>query len=214
MELISEETARLLLALVVGAIIGIEREYSSKAAGFRTMILICVGSALFTIISMKIGAPDNEDRMAANILTGIGFLGAGVVFKEGFNVVGVTTAATIWVTAALGTAIGSGDYRLALEGTGVVILVLFLLEYIQNKITTFHEKRSYKIIFHKDQVKLEDLEKTLNAIELSHMKVNETKNTDELRITMEVAGSKKKIDLFNDYLMDLDTVKSFDSNAG
>ena len=214
MELISEETARLFLALLIGAIIGVEREYSSKAAGFRTMILICVGSALFTIISVKVGAPDNKDRIAANILTGIGFLGAGVVFKEGFNVVGITTAATIWVTAALGMAIGSGDYKLAIEGAVVSILVLFFFEYLQTKITVFHEKRSYNLIFFRDKVNLQDLENKLGEIRLSFAKLNETRNVEELFLFLSVSGSKKKMDLFNDYLMTLETLKSFDSSAG
>ncbi|HSH66426.1 MAG TPA: MgtC/SapB family protein [Bacteroidia bacterium] len=103
MNILMEETIQLLIAILIGGIIGIEREYSNKSAGFRTMILICVGATLFTILSEKISTT-NDDRIAANIITGIGFIGAGVVFKEGFTVTGLTTAASIWVTAALGSA--------------------------------------------------------------------------------------------------------------
>src|SRR5882724_5757237 len=98
---------RLIVALVIGGIIGAEREYRSKSAGFRTMMLICLGAALFTILSIEIGEGENRDRIAASIITGIGFLGAGVIFKDENRVNGITTAATIWITAALGMGIGA-----------------------------------------------------------------------------------------------------------
>ncbi|HET6226593.1 MAG TPA: MgtC/SapB family protein [Bacteroidia bacterium] len=146
MEFFSEETIQLLVALLIGGIIGIEREYSNKSAGFRTMILICLGSTLLTIISEHIGS-NSDDRVAANIITGIGFIGAGVVFKEGFTVVGLTTAASIWVTSALGMAIGFHDYKLATVGTILTIVVLFVLEYLQNFIDHLHHVKRYNIVF-------------------------------------------------------------------
>ena len=108
MELLTEDITKLLLAVVVGGIIGAEREVRSRAAGFRTIILICVGSTLFTMISMKIGGAANPDRIASNIITGIGFIGAGVIFHGQGHVSGITTAATIWIAAALGMSIGGG----------------------------------------------------------------------------------------------------------
>ena len=108
--ILPEVALKLLTAVLVGGLIGIEREYSSKAAGFRSITLICIGSTLFTILSQHLGSNGNADRIAANIITGIGFIGAGVVFKDGFSVTGITTASSIWATAALGMAIGSGDY--------------------------------------------------------------------------------------------------------
>ena len=98
---------KLLLSILVGGAIGVEREYRSKSAGFRTLTLICLGSALFTIFSELIGVGNNPDRIASNIATGIGFVGAGVIFKGDFGVNGITTAAMIWVTAALGMGIGA-----------------------------------------------------------------------------------------------------------
>ena len=89
-----EEAAQVSVAFVIGAIIGLEREFRSKPAGFRTMILICVGSCLYTILSKEIGN-GSADRIASNIVTGIGFIGAGVIFKEGISVNGLTTAALI-----------------------------------------------------------------------------------------------------------------------
>src|SRR5271154_1447245 len=88
---------RLLISFGIGAAIGLEREYRSKAAGLRTMIMICLGSTIFTEISINLGAA-NPDRLAANIVTGIGFLGGGVIFKDGLTISGITTATTIWIS--------------------------------------------------------------------------------------------------------------------
>ncbi len=139
-----EEAAQVSVAFVLGAIIGIEREYRSKPAGFRTMILICVGSCLYTIIS-KESNQLSPDRIASNIVTGIGFIGAGVIFKEGLNVNGLTTAALIWITAALGMAIGYHNYPLALVVCSMVVVTLFIIEPLQRFINKLHRVKDYKI---------------------------------------------------------------------
>src|SRR4029079_13396129 len=100
---------RILMVIIVGGLIGAEREYRSKSAGFRTMILICLGSYLFTTFSVYISLA-SPDRIASNIVTGIGFLGAGVIFKSDNRVNGITTAASIWAVAALGMGIALGQY--------------------------------------------------------------------------------------------------------
>ena len=105
MTLPSDIVIKLVLAVLIGGAIGAEREYRSKSAGFRTLTLICLGSTILTIFSVIIGTPGNPDRIASNIATGIGFVGAGVIFKgdgSGSKVSGITTAAMIWVTAGLG----------------------------------------------------------------------------------------------------------------
>ncbi len=89
--MLTEHLLQLFLSIGIGAFIGLEREINGKVAGFRTMALICVGSAILTIISIQLGGSISKDRIAANILTGIGFIGAGVVFKDGLNVTGITT---------------------------------------------------------------------------------------------------------------------------
>src|SRR5688572_10998503 len=101
---------KLLISVLIGIIIGGEREYRNKSAGFRTIILICLGSTIFTILSGKIGDDTGASRVAANIVTGIGFLGAGAIMREGLTVQGLTTASTIWVAAALGMAVGGGEF--------------------------------------------------------------------------------------------------------
>ena len=102
------EIIRLLFAVFIGGLIGIERELHYKAAGFRTMMLICVGAALFTMFSIRIGGPSDPARIAAQIVTGVGFIGAGVILHEKGEVRGITTAASIWAAAALGIGIGAG----------------------------------------------------------------------------------------------------------
>src|ERR1044071_1722461 len=103
---------RLALAAGLGGAIGLEREFRHKPAGLRTNMLIALGSALFSVLSVEVGAAaGSPDRIAAQIVTGIGFLGAGAILRSGANVQGLTTAATIWVNAAIGMAAGLGAYR-------------------------------------------------------------------------------------------------------
>src|SRR2546425_1011112 len=119
---------RLLLAAGLGAGIGLEREYRRKAAGLRTNILIALGSALFTVLSIEIGGGGGTpDRISAQIVTGIGFLGAGAILRSGRNVHGMTTAATIWVNAAVGVACGAGQFAMATVATTITLAVLALL---------------------------------------------------------------------------------------
>src|SRR5262249_48551453 len=123
---------RLLLAAGLGAAIGLEREYRRKPAGLRTNMLIAVGSALFTIVSVEIGSKGaTPDRIAAQIVTGIGFLGAGAILRRGAAVKGMTTAATIWVVAAIGMAAGAGKSTIAFAATVVTLVVLAVLPPIE-----------------------------------------------------------------------------------
>ena len=123
---------RLLLAAGLGAAIGLEREYRQKPAGLRTNILIAIGSALFTIlsISMTSGTGD-QSRVAGQIVTGIGFLGGGAILRNRDTVHGMTTAATIWVNAAIGVACGIGQYPLASVTTALTLVVLVVLPPIE-----------------------------------------------------------------------------------
>jgi putative Mg2+ transporter-C (MgtC) family protein len=124
----TELIQRLLLAVVLGGLIGAEREIQRKSAGFRTNILIALGSALFTISSLTI-APNVGDptRIAAQIVTGIGFLGAGTILRNRDGVHGLTTAATVWVNAALGVTAGGGLFRLTLIAGFITLAVLLVL---------------------------------------------------------------------------------------
>lgn len=128
----AELIRRLLLAAVLGGMIGAERELRRKSAGFRTNILIAMGSALFTIVSITLApAASDPTRIAAQIVTGIGFLGAGAILRTENRVQGLTTAATVWVNAALGVAAGGGEYRVALLGAAITLAVLLILAPIE-----------------------------------------------------------------------------------
>ncbi len=118
-----EVVGRIALAAFLGGVIGLEREYRGYPAGVRTMALVCMGSALFADMSRLYGG---DDRIAAQIVTGIGFLGAGLIFREGYSVKGVTTAATIWATAAVGIAIGAEGYIIAIFGSIFAVILLEL----------------------------------------------------------------------------------------
>src|SRR5580692_9534556 len=148
MPAITDILVKLILAVLIGGAIGAEREYRSKSAGFRTLTLICLGATIFTIFSQYIGGPGNPDRIASNIVTGIGFVGAGVVFKgDGTSKVnGITTAAMIWVTAALGMTIGAGYLLVAGIGAVVILLVLFIFALLEDWIDRVNQIRRYKIV--------------------------------------------------------------------
>ncbi len=121
---------RLFVAGALGALIGIEREWRAKSAGLRTNMLITMGAALFTIMGIELSPPGQgtASRVTSQIVTGVGFIGAGVIFRDrGEDVIGLTTAATIWVNAAVGVTVGAGNYRLAALSTGAVLLVLSAL---------------------------------------------------------------------------------------
>ncbi len=115
---------RLLSAVVLGGIIGWEREHTARPAGLRTHILVCVGSALITIISIEGFSNADPSRVAAQIVSGIGFLGAGTIMREGLTVKGLTTAASLWTVAGIGIAVGTGFYLAAAITTVLVFLAL------------------------------------------------------------------------------------------
>jgi putative Mg2+ transporter-C (MgtC) family protein len=127
---------RLVLAAVIGGLIGVERERRRKSAGFRTNILIALGAAIFTIGSITLSPDGDPTRIAAQIVTGIGFLGAGAIMQNRDGVHGLTTAATVWANAALGVACGGGQFRLAIIGGAIVLAVLFVLTPIEAAIET------------------------------------------------------------------------------
>lgn len=130
-----EIVVRLVVASILGGLVGLERERLNRAAGLRTHVLVSVGSALFTLLSLygfrEVGKVNDPSRVAAQIVSGIGFLGAGTIMKHGATVRGLTTAATLWVVAGIGMAAGAGYYLGALVTTLVVLLALVFLKVIE-----------------------------------------------------------------------------------
>jgi putative Mg2+ transporter-C (MgtC) family protein len=130
-----ELLGRLLLAAVLGGAIGAERELNDQAAGLRTHMLLTIGACLFTLVSaygFGGGLGTDPSRLAAQIVTGIGFLGGGAIVRQGLTVKGLTTAASIWATASVGVAIGAGSYVLGIGGTLLVVGTLFGLRRLSN----------------------------------------------------------------------------------
>lgn len=127
---------RLCIAAALGGVLGFEREWRQKYAGLRTNILIAIGATLFTSMSIDLAATAGGDptRIAAQIVTGIGFLGAGAIMRTGDGIRGLTTASMIWVNAAIGVAVGGGEYRLAVISTAVALLVLVALNPVERLI--------------------------------------------------------------------------------
>jgi putative Mg2+ transporter-C (MgtC) family protein len=160
---------KLVLAIVCGGAIGFERELSRKAAGLRTNVLICMGSALFMIVSRHIGggAPYTDPaRLVAQVVTGIGFLGAGVILQARGSVTGLTTAATIFVVAAVGIAIGEGMFGVALLSTALIIIVLVALRRVERFVLRRQRMFHYSL---KTRDPAQFLENLLDLLERQHL---------------------------------------------
>jgi len=126
LELELELVARVILGFILSGIVGLEREVSLKPAGLRTHILVGLGSTLLTVLSLNAFPYSDSSRVAASIIVGIGFLGAGTIIKTKEKVIGLTTAATLWIVASIGVAVGAGFYLLATIATTLAFLVLKL----------------------------------------------------------------------------------------
>ena len=194
-----EDIYKLLFAVLIGAVIGIEREMHAKAAGLRTITLITVGAALFTMLSLEF----EDDRVIANIVTGVGFLGAGaIMFAEG-RLTGLTTASSIWVAASLGMAVGLGEYGLASFGALLVLVVLWLFSRIDRLVDIMgREIRTYEITFLAKEHKQEQIETAIAACKLvvirrRRMKVGE----NVLQAIWELRGALERQTKFSDIML-------------
>ncbi len=164
------------------------------------MILVCAGSCIFTILSIKIGI-GSADRIAANILTGIGFLGAGVIFKENNRVNGITTATTIWIVSALGMAIGSGYIALAFISTFLVIIILTGLIFVQNYIEKLNQVKDYSIEFDTQEMEYEEVEALIKRNKLKVINQQWTIAKFDYTLKSTLQGSEKSHRLFTKAIM-------------
>lgn len=193
--------ARLLLAAVLGGAIGLERELSGKPAGLRTNLLICVGAALLTDLSLSVaeaanvenaaaGVPFRADpsRIAAQIVSGIGFLGAGTIMQARGSVTGLTTAATLWVVAAIGMAVGSRSYLEAAGSTLLVYVSLVVLGRFENVLLRRRKTRRYILGVNADPARLEEAETVFRSAGLSVETGSLEKTQDRFEVSLEVSG--------------------------
>jgi putative Mg2+ transporter-C (MgtC) family protein len=154
----SDVVIRIVVAALLGGLIGFEREYFDQPAGFRTHILVALGAALFTLVGaygievLADGGRVRADptRVAAQVVTGIGFLGAGAIIQQGLSVRGLTTAASLWVTAAIGTAVGLGFYVASIVTVGVTLVALVFLKPVEQRFIDRMSGRRHRIALETD----------------------------------------------------------------
>jgi putative Mg2+ transporter-C (MgtC) family protein len=197
MDILTGNLIKIGLAVLIGGIIGAEREFRDKAAGFRTIILITVGSALFTIFSISMDPGFTRTRIAANIVTGIGFLGAGAIVREHGRIGGLTTAATIWLSAALGMGIGAGELIFVTISTFIVIIVLLVFPRLELWIDHIRESRTYKIVVSAANAdKIDKINEALATHELKVYEHHQSKTGNTIIGTWHTIGSPKHHEKF------------------
>jgi len=205
-----QDLNKLIISAVIGACIGLEREYKNKNAGFKTMVMICIGSTLFTIFSYNLGSPESHDRIAANIITGIGFIGAGAIFKDKDNMIsGLTTATLIWIIAALGVGVGSGEFLFSILSAILVLSFLFAIPYVEKLIHKTHEVRNFKIWFN-DVSDFDKIEQKTHSQKLNLYNVKHTKQNGMLVYSFSIGGNQHTLDAFTQLLLKDDEIKNFE----
>ena len=194
---------RIIFAIILGSMIGLERELTNKSAGLRTQIMVCLGACIFTILSIygfstavtlyPLGDPS---RVAAQIITGIGFIGAGTVLRQGLTITGLTTASTLWIVAAVGMACGCGKINLAVVSAVLAVAILVLIRTFELKLMPHNAKhqRKIKISF---ICKYEDYENIYtkmtdmftDIIDFNHKTVDD--DGDKLKMNIKIISNEK-----------------------
>jgi putative Mg2+ transporter-C (MgtC) family protein len=203
---------RLLLAAVLGGVVGLEREWSGKPAGFRTNLLICVGAALLTELSISVArAADpmtlaDPGRIAAQIVSGIGFLGAGTIIQSRAGVVGLTTAATLWVVAAIGMAVGAGAFVEAIGTTLLVVMALLVLGRLEGYVSR-HREMMVRVTMGREPRTVDQVEALLDeSLEVQVMEAERT--ADEVTMTYHVYGHRALTARLVERLLEIDGVRT------
>ena len=197
---------RLALAVLLGGIVGIERELSGKPAGLRTNILICLGSALLMDLSITIGLIDGGERVgdpariAAQVVTGVGFLGAGTIMQARGEVVGLTTAATIWVVAAIGLAVGAGHRAKAVAAALLVTLVLTALGWLERWMLSFRRVVNGTVHLRRD-ARFEEVSPIFRAARISIQSKKVTEEAEGLVYRLQLIGPSRQYDRLAEELM-------------
>ncbi len=190
---------RLLLATALGGLIGLERELAGKPAGLRTNILICVGAALLMDISRTVAAaaevgPADPARIAAQVVSGIGFIGAGTILVARGSIVGLTTAATLWVVAAIGLAVGSDAYAAAIGTAVLVFLTLLILGRVEDFLFERRTAVHVDLVLDPDDEMLDRVSEILRGHRCKALPERVQKEADRYRVTYELHGSHSRRD--------------------
>lgn len=203
-----DDLLNVLVAIACGSMIGVEREIRNKAAGFRTLVLICMGAAVFTMMS-RFGVT-SDDRIAANIITGIGFIGAGVIFKGKVSVQGLTTAAVIWTAAGIGMVAGSGNHQFAFVLTACTLLILTLFGRMEGFFAAHYWTSTLSVTFENTDIEnFAALQRLAETYGVKTKRKTISKHNGKLSLVVEVSGKRKKITAFNDALLRSPNVKEF-----
>jgi putative Mg2+ transporter-C (MgtC) family protein len=207
-----DDIFRLLLSLALGGLIGTERELRDKAAGLRTLMFICAGSALFTIFSTRLAEASGSDptRISAQIVTGIGFLGAGVILRDGGTIRGLTTAATIWLTAALGMGVGGGQILFSTLTTIIILLALWIFPSLERLIGRVSQVRTYQVTAQASQEKYSAL---CNLFYEHHLRVqssHRSRKGSEMICTWTVSGLFKNHEAISREFFEDNEIQSFE----
>lgn len=207
---------RLILAGLLGGLIGLERELKSKPAGLRTTLLICIGAAVFTHLSLYLaelggegGFRSDPARLAAQIIPGIGFIGAGAILHARGRVTGVTTAATLWVVTAIGIAVGAGAYTEAIGTTLMVLLTLVLLQRVERMVGARRSHRRYTAAVQPDDDAFERLMERLRHGRLVVKVEKIEKSGEHLEVTFRVSGPAADHDELLKHMIRDDAVRQF-----
>lgn len=211
MNLQIQDVYSLLIALGLGAVLGLEREYRSKAAGFRTLTMISLGACLFTLVSRYLGSPGSPDRIASNVVQGIGFLGAGAIFKDNFSVSGLTTATAIWVASAIGMTTASGHWVLAVITTGMALVVLAVFERFQFWLDRLHQRRNYHVTFDRTSLSSDGVEEDIRRIGLKYVKQKESRDGEMVTTWYEVYGKVECFAALDKLLLNDSRITTFDN---
>jgi putative Mg2+ transporter-C (MgtC) family protein len=205
-----EYILRLVLAIGAGAIIGFERELHDKPAGFRTNILICLGAALFTVMSVTMVGQAYSDRarIAAQVVTGVGFLGAGTVVHFKGNVLGLTTAATIWADASVGMAFGAGEYVLGVTATILIAGVLFGLAYAEELISSWRVTTRFKLKLDRSPSAANEIRERINQVGVHVRSWMITNIEDEITLRISLTGPAGRLERIQSELSENEHVHS------
>ena len=193
---------RLAAALVAGGIIGYERERDSQPAGLRTHMILALGAALVMILSVNIGIKYGSDpsRLAAQVVSGIGFLGAGAILRFGFYVKGLTTASTLWTTAMVGMAIGYGYYLVSLFAVVITIIVLTLVERFEKKFVRVNVIRTVVVDVHEREGILREVRKTISKMADALLAFSVQKSVKNKHMRLEIVARFNRNEKLEDML--------------
>jgi putative Mg2+ transporter-C (MgtC) family protein len=214
-DLLSKTVLRLIVAACLGGIIGLERELKHRPAGLRTNMFICFGAAMFTILSAEMAEPNDRARIAAQIIPGIGFIGAGSILHSKGGVTGLTTAATLFVVASIGMATGAGLYLPAAFATILILLALQLLGWVERRLNLKPLTMHYSIVTAKsaDEI-VAEVNALLEEAQLEMESMKSYKANGKERITFSVDCTRKLHANLMDRFRRSDDLRDFEAMRG